>query len=60
MHKYASAQSQEYDQGVMVNRRAGEHNKRFSVSVGSLLGESSREDSDLVALHLVFVSKKRQ
>ena len=44
----------------MVNRRAGEHNKRFSVSVGSLLGESSREDSDSVVLHLVFVSKKRQ
>ena len=60
MHKYASAQSQEYDQGVMVNRRAGEHNKRFSVSVGSLLGESSGEDSDSVVLHLVFVSKKRQ
>ena len=56
MHKYASAQSQEYDQGVMVNRRAGEHNKRFSVSVGSLLGESSREDSDLVVLHLIFLS----
>ena len=38
----------------MLIRRVVEHNKRFSESVGSLLGESSREDSDSVVLHLIF------